>query len=165
MKFFYKDIGITSNELIYQLKKKGLISRKACYCGRLDPMARGKMLILQDDECKKMGDYLGNNKTYEFEIIYDYSTDTDDIMGILEENSENKLCDIGELKNALIRYTMIRQQKFHKYSSFVLRKNDMRKPLWEWEKLGLLEDSEIPEKYLSIIDIYIYYKQFKFRNI
>ena len=42
---------------------------KVCYCGRLDPMARGLVLLLVGDECKKMDDYLSTIKEYEFEIL------------------------------------------------------------------------------------------------
>jgi tRNA U55 pseudouridine synthase TruB len=28
--------------------------KKICYSGRLDPMARGKVLLLFNDECKKL---------------------------------------------------------------------------------------------------------------
>ena len=84
MKFLNKPIGFTSNEFIFHLKKEKMIQEKACYCGRLDPLARGKMLILEGNECKQMSKYLNNDKTYEFIIVFGMSTDTDDIMGLFK---------------------------------------------------------------------------------
>lgn len=148
MKILDKPVGVTSNEFIALLKKEKKLKSKACYCGRLDPMARGKMLILEGEECKQMKLYLGNDKVYEFEIILGISTDTDDCLGILEKidmNSNNvKLFEAIDIVKKSTR------QKFHTYSSYVLRKHNERKPLWEWHKLGLLNDEDIPSKEIKI---------------
>ena len=58
------------------------------FCGRLDPMARGKILLLINDECKKMPLYLNNNKTYQFEICFGFQTDTDDFLGLIENKTD-----------------------------------------------------------------------------
>ena len=70
MKYFIKPLSVTSNEFIEYLKREKKIKDKACYCGRLDPMARGKMLILEGNDCKKMPNYLNNDKCYEFIIVF-----------------------------------------------------------------------------------------------
>ena len=155
MKFLNKPISITSNEFIRNLKTKQEILNKACYCGRLDPMARGQMLILEGDECKQMKNYLKNDKEYEFEIIVGYSTDTDDILELFEDKLsltkklDTQICLIDEV----IHFKNLKIQKFHKYSSFVLRKNDIRYPLWKWHNLGLLLEEEIPTKNINIHSI------------
>jgi len=74
-----KEAGMTMNTLIDKYKK---IYNKVCYSGRLDPMARGTVMLLVDDECKMMEMYNKKNKTYTFEIIFGLSTDTDDVMGL-----------------------------------------------------------------------------------
>ena len=159
MKLFNKPVGITSNEFIYNLKKDGILNSKACYCGRLDPMARGEMLILEGEECKSMPKYLKKDKIYEFEIIFGFSTDTDDYLGIIDDSKLDSLIvdEIidNKLQNKINEVKNIASQKFHVYSSYVLRKNDLRKPLWEWHKLGQLEDSEIPIKSVKIKDFKI----------
>jgi len=156
MKLLNKPIGLTSNEFIFHLKREKFIQNKACYCGRLDPLARGKMLILEGNECKQMSNYLNNDKSYEFIIVFGISTDTDDIMGLFENNPRNFYLPmqediyINKLKKALQNLQNKKYQKYHKYSSFVLRKGEKRKPLWEWEKMGQLKENEIPGKKVKI---------------
>ena len=134
MKIFIKPPGFTSNDFKYDLIEKKLLSRKSCYIGRLDPMARGNMLFLENKDCSLMNTFIGTRKSYEFEIIIGLSTDTDDILGILDNkdlnyNTESILSKIDmEIKNSI---TII-NQKFHRYSSYMLRKGDKRLPLWQW---------------------------------
>lgn len=160
MKFFNKPTGLTSNEFIFHLKREEMINKKACYCGRLDPMARGKMLILEGDQCKKMPIFLNNDKSYEFIIVFGISTDTDDIMGLFENYLHNdytisnqKRIYKNKIKLALQKITYNEYQKYHKYSSYILRKNDKRYPLWKWEKMGLLKENELPSKKVKIYDL------------
>ncbi len=51
------------------------------YAGRLDPMAEGILILLIGDECKNKEKYLGLDKTYEFEILVGFETDTYDLLG------------------------------------------------------------------------------------
>lgn len=157
MKFLNKPMGLTSNEFIFHLKRKKMIQNKACYCGRLDPMARGKMLILEGKECKQMFNYLNNNKTYEFIIVFGMSTDTDDIMGLFENNLSNNFSLLKQeelykkiLKNNIQALLSKPKQKYHKYSSYILRKYEKRLPLWKWEKMGLLKEDELPSKNIKV---------------
>lgn len=52
------------------------------YAGRLDPMASGKLLVLIGEECKKRSSYDGLDKTYLFEVLLGFATDTGDVLGI-----------------------------------------------------------------------------------
>ena len=161
MKYFTKPLSLTSNEFIEYLKREKKIQNKACYCGRLDPMARGKMLVLEGNECKQMMNYLNNNKSYEFIIVFGMSTDTDDIMGLFENNSSSNNFSLilqektykTKFKNALQTIPCREYQKYHKYSSYVLRKDGKRYPLWKWEKLGQLRENEIPTKKARIYEL------------
>lgn len=161
MKYFTKPLSLTSNEFIVYLKREKKIKDKACYCGRLDPMARGKMLILEGDECKQMSNYLNKDKIYEFIIVFGMSTDTDDIMGLFNKKSsstnfsflkQEKIFN-KKFQNALQKLKINKYQKYHKYSSYVLRKNGKRKPLWEWEKMNQLSENEIPRKEVKIYEL------------
>ena len=42
-----KPPGLTSKDFVDSIKQKENL-KKVCYCGRLDPMARGQMIILGD---------------------------------------------------------------------------------------------------------------------
>lgn len=160
MKILIKPSGVTSNEFIALLKKDGTLAKKACYCGRLDPMARGQMLVLEGEECRKMPMYLKGDKTYEFFLVPGFSTDTDDILGLFTDTPDCQT-DIPKTFYTQIDSCLkklqetLKMQKFHKYSSYELVKNGVRHPLWKWEKLGQLEDSDIPEKPIQIHELEI----------
>ena len=85
---FYKEPGITPLEFINTIKKQ-YTDKKICYTARLDPMARGIIPVLFGDECKNMHLYTNLSKTYEVKVMIGYKTDSDDVLGILE-NSQNK---------------------------------------------------------------------------
>lgn len=152
MKTFLKPIGFTSNDLKYDLIHKKLLSSKSCYIGRLDPMARGNMLFLENKDCSLMNTFIGTRKSYEFEIILGLSTDTDDILGILNNKDLNYEVEsiISKVDMEIKNSITIKNQKFHRYSSYMLRKGEKRLPLWEWNKLNQLNEADIPSKEVSI---------------
>ena len=118
MEILTKPSGITINDFINNYKKINKC-KKACFCGRLDPMARGQVLILKEDKCKEMPQYLNNNKIYEFEIMTGFQTQSDDFLGIIEKNSYDSF-DLNTLEiylNQNIKLFKIFNQKFHKFSS------------------------------------------------
>ena len=65
-KMVYKPVGITPYELIQKLKIKYPNYKKVAFTGRLDPMAHGEMLLLINEECKKLPQYLSFHKTKVF---------------------------------------------------------------------------------------------------
>ena len=137
----FKPIGFTPLELINDYKKKYNIS-KLSFAGRLDPMASGIMLLLEGDECKKQLEYCGKDKIYEFKILYGFKTDSLDILGF------SKNIDLVKFnyKDLLGKS----QQKYPIYSSKTLKLNGITKPLWYWEKRGLLDHSIIPKKEIEV---------------
>jgi tRNA U55 pseudouridine synthase TruB len=161
MKFFTKPVGLTPNDLKYALIKEGKLSNKSCCFGRLDPMARGIEPFLEDDEVKNMDKYLfKSDKEYEAELVIGISTDTDDNMGLC--NNIN-LCEAiskkEKIKNMIFNeFNKLKKdgqckQKYHPFSSYMLRKDGFRKPLWEWTKMNQLNDNEIPEKDVNLYEI------------
>ena len=80
---FYKEPGITPLEFINTIKKQ-YPDKKICYTARLDPMARGKIPVLFGEECKNMHNYTNLSKTYEVKVMIGLKTDSDDVLGILE---------------------------------------------------------------------------------
>jgi tRNA pseudouridine55 synthase len=151
-----KEAGITMNQFIETYKKENNID-KVCYCGRLDPMARGKICLLNDDECKNMDKYNKCSKTYKFEIIFGISTDSDDPLGIIDEihtiNCIDKYIDI------IKKYIKIGpfEQEFHSYSS----KRIKGKPLWHYKKNNI--DIDKPVHNVEIFNIL--YDDIKIYNV
>ena len=145
--YLYKPIGQTPNELIDNYKKENVNAKKVSFAGRLDPMAHGTMALLVNEECKLHDTYISRDKTYEFEILFGFKTDTFDVLGQLLEF--NNPIDFNEkIENInLDNYTKQFNQEYPPYSSIVVNK----KPLWEWSKLGLIDTIKIPSK---IVEIY-----------
>lgn len=128
-----KPRGCTINQFIERYKKENNI-KKLCFCGRLDPMARGKILILINEECKMMPNYLKLDKTYQFEICFGFQTDTDDFLGIIERKTDTIIPpNLNQIIERILNISNYEfEQKFHKYSSKrvngkTLREQDMDK--------------------------------------
>lgn len=145
--FLYKKIGETPKDLIDRYKKENKEVVKASYAGRLDPMANGLMILLINNECKQQDKYLKLNKTYEFDILFGFKTDTYDVLGklldynIVQPNLVENL-DIKKYTNRFI-------QQYPPYSSIVINKQ----PLWWWSKNNRLHEIKIPEKEVEIYSI------------
>lgn len=81
----YKDLGETPLESLEKARIKHNIDANTpmTYAGRLDPMAEGLMILLVGEECKNKDKYFGLDKTYKFEILVGFETDTYDLLGIV----------------------------------------------------------------------------------
>ena len=123
---FYKEPGITPLEFINNIKKQ-YTEQKICYTARLDPMARGKIPVLFGDECKKMDLYTHLSKTYEVKIMIGYKTDSDDVLGKIETNTETTPKTISS-QDFITKYKSffeiekerIIKQKYHYFSTKAL---------------------------------------------
>lgn len=168
MKCLYKPSGYTINQFINTYKEEHNI-KKLCFCGRLDPMARGEILILENEECKQMPKYLNNPKKYNFEIILSLKTNSDDPLGIIEEldvidNKFDYTNIYNNIVNCITNYkNSLYFQKFHNFSS----KRIDGKPLWYYKKNNI--QIEIPSRKAEIFDVNIYkiktYEFIEWKNI
>ena len=151
--FFYlvdKLPGETTKDCVDKFKKQ-MGAKKACFHGRLDPMARGQLPILLDDDCKKMDLLKACSKEYEVEIIFGVQTDTDDDLGIITKTSDIKIKNIIDVLKKLKNYDKKIIQKFHKWSSIPI-KNQKRKPYWLCTKEGINVESP-PTHQVEIFNI------------
>ena len=140
----YKPIGITPFELVKKFKTENNISQKVSFAGRLDPMAHGEMVLLIGDECKKQDTYCGRDKIYEFDILYGFTTDTLDILGISCQNQKFENNNIEKLKGEY-------EQSYPLYSSKTIG-NKKKEPLWKLAQSGLGNDL-IPKKTVNIMEL------------
>jgi tRNA pseudouridine(55) synthase len=136
MDIITKQIGETMGELVKRYKIDHPNVKKACFCGRLDPMARGQVLLLLNENCKKMPEYLNKDKIYEFEIVLGFQTDTDDFLGKLY-NVVNDY-DYEKIKKKILNYVYKYNgkefnQKFHNYSSKRFNQVKILKPFEYYE--------------------------------
>lgn len=156
MYIVYKPEGFLNTEIANREKKK-LEKKKVCICGKLDPMAKGELLLLFDEECKLMNSYLSKRKIYQWDILWGIKTDTDDALGLIINEKTiniNKNIILNIINNFIGTY----EQNFHHYSAINVSNNlNERKPLWKWSMDNKLSEIEIPKKlvnveYIKIID-------------
>ncbi|MES2930907.1 MAG: hypothetical protein V4665_03945 [Patescibacteria group bacterium] len=152
----YKKSGQTPLECIQKLKNAHLELRHVplSYAGRLDPLAEGVLLILVGDECLKKDDYLALDKEYEMTILFGFSTDTYDVMGLVDESKESQdlIEDISDkVSHILPQFVGRISQKYPAYSSRTVDS----KPLFQWAREGKLDEIVIPSHDVFIKSINI----------
>lgn len=123
------------------------------YAGRLDPMAEGELLILIGDECKNKEIYLGLDKEYEIEVLFGMTTDTQDILGLI--NTDPKISSDPLNKKILrefdeTKYVVKFVQEYPIYSSKTIGGKQMHELARKGE---LPESDEIPSKQVEIYTI------------
>ena len=81
-----KNIGETPLMAVETFRKANpMLARfPMTYAGRLDPMASGKLVILIGEECKRRAKYDHLDKSYVFEVLLGFHTDTGDVLGLSE---------------------------------------------------------------------------------
>ena len=119
----YKEAGITINQFINNVRLK-INKDKIAYAGRLDPMARGMVPILINDECKNMNMYTSRDKIYHVKVIVGIQTDSDDTLGIIQNiNHDYDIHRIVETySNIFNTNNVIINQRFHYFSTKEINK-------------------------------------------
>lgn len=143
----YKHDGETPLECIrrFQDSHKEYTHVPMTYAGRLDPMAEGILLVLTGEECKQKEQYLGLTKSYEFEVVWGFTTDTCDVLGLVTHVCDYVPHDV-EIRNCASMYVGKRTQIYPAYSS----KTVFGKPLFTWAREGHIQDVELPTREIEI---------------
>jgi len=146
----YKPPGIEGTQ-IANLYKTKLNKKKVTLCGKLDIMAQGLLLLLFDDECKKMNQHLSHDKIYKFQILWGIQTDTDDPLGIIQNTLNIDSIDHTLIQNHITQFIGTFNQQFHIYSAITTsNKSGERHKLWKWAKLQRLNEIKIPSKQVTV---------------
>lgn len=121
MYLVYKQLGETPLECLERVREESDISTDIpmTYAGRLDPMAEGLMIILAGEECKEKEAYTGLDKTYEFEILVGFETDTYDLLGLVTKNTTDlsETLDKEYFQTVLDTFVGSQEQHYPLYSS------------------------------------------------
>ncbi len=150
----YKPVGLTPLQAVNKFKEmdthyKG---KKMSYAGRLDPMAEGVLVLLVGDENKKMKQYMGFDKEYRAEILFGLSSDSHDVLGLVEKGfRESVEIDIQELKKKIKKLKGKYEQKIPGFSSYRFK----GKALFSYARSGRLDEVDIPNKVVNIKKIVI----------
>ena len=140
----YKKEGETPLECLNRLKDEGFLpyDSKFTYAGRLDPMAEGVMVFLRGEAIKEKDHFLHLDKEYEVEILLGASTDTGDILGLINEAKKTEVSfDIKNINKILESFVGEMEVPYPWFSSKVVN----GKPLHEWIREFASEDSSSEE--------------------
>ena len=140
-----KKTGETPLDCILKLKRDepDLLHLPITYAGRLDPLASGVIILLIGDECHKKDEYLKLTKEYEVEILFGFSTDTYDLMGLITSTEDNVKLNTNfdeAIREALSKFKGEVKQYYPPYSSRTVK----GKPLFKWAREGKLKEIDVP---------------------
>lgn len=135
----YKPIGLSPLDTIKLFKEKNpeYKDTKMTYAGRLDPMAEGVLIILAGEKVFEKDKYLNLDKEYDAEIVFGFSTDTHDLLGIPRKGKEVSF-STKQAKTELKKLVGDFSFTLPSYSSYKVK----GKPMFEWaraKKLGEIE--------------------------
>lgn len=138
----YKKRKLTSYQAIAKFRHDMKFDKtiKLGYAGRLDPMAEGLFLVLEGEDNKRQKDFFDLDKEYIAEVVFGISTDSGDVLGLVDNNLVNMDFSLANLKEAIKKYTGVIDQKVSNYSAVRVA----GKPLFWWAKNNRLIDIEVP---------------------
>lgn len=116
---FYKQRGETPLEALKRLRleKTELIEQTLSYAGRLDPMAEGILPILVGREENVLREeFLHKDKEYQAQFIVGISTDTGDVLGLIQKINFKNI-DIEVIKKTYKDLIEFKKQTYPWYSS------------------------------------------------
>ena len=97
-----------------------------------------------------MNSYLSKRKIYQWEIVWGLQTDTEDVMGLIQ-NDININFDENYLLEIINKFVGDYLQNFHHYSSIQVKNSNLEKnPLWKWSKENRLDEIVIPNKLVNV---------------
>lgn len=140
----YKNEGETPLECLNRLKDEGFLpyNDKFTYAGRLDPMAEGLMIYLRGEAIKSKPLFLSLSKEYEVEVLLGASTDTGDILGVVNGAVLGEVVfDLRNIQNISESFVGEMDVPYPWFSSKTLG----GKPLHEWAREFAEEDNGIEE--------------------
>jgi tRNA pseudouridine55 synthase len=146
----YKRVGETPLECILHFRSEHIEYQKIpmTYLGRLDPMAEGLLLVLAGDT-KGKKEFLEWDKTYEFEVLWGFETDTYDVLGLVTETEPMPAKLDFKMAGLLQKIKDKKMQSYPPYSSRTVS----GKALHTWAREGKIDEIEIPMRSVKIFDI------------
>jgi len=146
----YKKLGETPLECIkaFRAKNPQYKDVKMTYLGRLDPMAEGLLLVLAGNTRDKEK-YLSLDKTYEFEVLWGFKSDTYDILGMVDGEGVYPKKLEGKIESLLNKIKNKNVQEYPAYSSRTVS----GKALFMWARENKIEEIDIPTRSIKIFNI------------
>lgn len=154
----YKNLGETPLECLkrFKLNHPEYEETKMTYLGRLDPMAEGLLLVLvypskpwRSGGGNAKEKYLGLDKTYEFEVLWGFESDTYDILGLIKGEGEFPKRLERKMESLLKNIKDKTTQEYPAYSSRTVS----GKSLFMWARENKIEEVDIPTRKIKIFSI------------
>lgn len=148
-----KPLGLTPLQALDQLRidRPELMHEKLSYAGRLDPMAEGVLLVLVGEANKEREKYLALDKVYEFEMVLGISTDSYDLMGMVNQVNRDTDIEESKLENIVNAYKGKVSLPYPPFSSKTVK----GKPLWWWSRENRLDEIKIPINKFEVYELKI----------
>lgn len=146
----YKNLGETPLEAIerFRMEYPEYAKTNMTYLGRLDPMAEGLILVLAGNTRDKK-QYLEWDKTYEFEVLWGFETDTYDTLGLVGQIGPMPLKLDMKMGKLLERIREKKTQEYPPYSSRTVG----GKALHAWAREGKIDEIDIPTRQIRIFSL------------
>ena len=153
MEIIHKNIGETTLEALKRFRASSRQhEERLSYAGRLDPMASGKLLILEGEENDSRSEFLGLDKTYEFTILFGVSTDSFDLLGFPEEIvADFSALTIDEINEILQSFLGSWEMTYPPYSAKNVAVDNKKVPLWQLARSGHLPE-KLPTKNVEVYE-------------
>ncbi len=147
----YKKRGETPLECLLRFRKANPEYKNVplSYAGRLDPMAEGVLVVLVGEMNKRRNEFLGLDKEYTFDILFGFSTDTYDMLGVMKDavtRASHKPVRTQLLMEYIAQLPGERNQKYPPFSSKPLE----GQPLFVKAQRGELSNFMLPEHRIEI---------------
>ncbi len=142
-----KPVGETPLQALEALRKRNKISQSAklTYAGRLDPMAEGVLIILEGASEIQKQKILALPKIYQAEVLFGFSSDTLDVLGIAKKHSPKTITEEMVFK-FLKQYIGMTTLPLPAYSSPPIA----GKSLFVWARQHKLKKRDIPNREMKI---------------
>ena len=146
----YKNLGETPLECLHRFRAEHpeYVETKMTYLGRLDPMAEGLLLVLSGNT-RDREQYLKLGKTYEFEVLWGFKSDSYDILGLVEHIDGGPQKLETKMSSLLNKIQQIKTQEYPVYSSRTVS----GKSLFMWARENKIEEIDIPTRQIKVFSI------------
>ncbi len=146
----YKNLGETPLECIerFRAEHPEYAKTNMTYLGRLDPMAEGLLLVLAGNTRDKK-QYLEWDKTYEFEVLWGFETDTYDTLGLVENLGPMPQKLDFKMEKLVESIAKKKTQEYPPYSSRTVG----GKALHAWAREGKIDEIDIPTRQIRIFSL------------
>lgn len=94
--------GTSSHRLAQSIGQ--LFNTKATHTGTLDPMAQGVLVVLTDNSRFRKAQYSNWLKTYEFQVLLGFRTDSHDMLGLITKHYKIDSHDVSQFNQQAKNY-------------------------------------------------------------